>query len=212
MILLTKEINERLDFIGLPDLTVMRNEAGTLDLVGKECGKSILRLSTMPISKKLTVNERTIIIEDYVVPVVVKHSKKLITLVTLMKDTTIEDGRKVLKGELLAKEQLSATTNMSFDYAESTSVPHMYTITDVAGDKWEKSYIAYNVKEGIYQMNIQTADVSIDKLVRESKKAEALADKLCKALKKWKDQEEALQVKTKHIAELQESLQVKCSI
>ena len=105
-----------------------RSPEGTLQLVGKECGQSILTISSMPISKKLTVAEREILIEDYITPLFSKNLKDLTSLIVLMKDTTIEDNKEALKEELKTKEEIAVNTHTSFDYnKQHTAIKFIYS-------------------------------------------------------------------------------------
>ena len=208
MILLTKTINKVLEDAVLSELTVTRSSEGTLQLVGRECGQSILLLSSMPISKKLTVVEREILIEDYIMPLITKHRKDLASLVTLMKDRTIEDMGVALREELLTKEDIKVNTSTAFSYADQRTELSSYSATDrTTGDK-----VQYLCSSEEYTINLSSSNKDSAALVREMKIAHATTRRLLTALVRWKNQEEAAFTKKEHVTKLQESMQVKCSL
>jgi len=114
MIILTKRINEELDKAGLPELTVLRDDAGQLNLVGRECAKHIMKLSSMPIGKKLSAVERNILIDDYVLVLITKHLKDLKSLMTYMKDSSHKDALTKYKDALSKDKNIHTSINRTY--------------------------------------------------------------------------------------------------
>jgi len=200
MIILTKRINEELDKAGLPELTVLRDDNGQLNLVGRECAKPIMKLSSMPIGKKLSAVERNILIDDYVLVLITKHLKDLKSLMTFMKDSSHKDALDKYKDYLLKDKEMKFSVITSY-----TGKPAEYRISIKriavklnAGGEYETSVgnISGSIAEAKTSLGI--ALVTTQELLSEVDKVKALVDK---------DYEHRLA-----IGELQEEMQQKCNI
>ena len=212
MILLTKQINDILDTKKLPELTVLRTDAGTLSLVGRECGKEILNFSSMPISKKLTVQEREILMDDYLVPVLFKHGKDLNSLITLMKDRTLDDDVEAYKKAMADNEEYSLTKNTHYQHSSGKTVTSGYFIKTKFDDDEITASVNYSVDKGAYSAHFDVIQPNGLFCVNEMKNADKVIKAMVAVLDVWKDKNEALDVKNEHVAKLQESMKIKCSL
>ena len=213
MILLTKTINAELDKAKLPELTVQRTEAGTLALVGRECGKQIINFSSMPISKKLSVAEREIMMDDYLMPTIYKHGKDLISLITLMKDQKLEKAVETFKEDNRKIKKLELSTNSHYDHSLFSSIVSYYQVrTNEHTSHYDESHVRFDVKEGKYSSEVNVNAGDSKGLTNEIKLKAKQIEQMIKTLDKWKDLNEALDVKNEHVAKLQNDMKIKCSL
>lgn len=74
MIVLKKEVNEIFEANKLPELTVdIQN--GFLQIVGRKCGQPLMMINGISPAKKMTKEEREIVLNDYLIPVITTHKK-----------------------------------------------------------------------------------------------------------------------------------------
>jgi len=213
MILLTKKINNELDALGLQELTVVRTEDSALSLVGRECAKQILKFSSMPISKKLTVVERDILTDDYIMPIITKYAKDLTTLITLMKDKTIDDMVQKAKDDAFEHDNLALSVSTSYSTALGRQATSYYQARTTDADKHtDESGVRYNVAEEKYIVDLNISQSDPKFCVNELNTLDVKVAHMLYTLGKWKDMNEALAVKNDHVKELQEKMQTKCSL
>ena len=200
MIILTKRINEELDKAGLPELTVLRDDDGQLNLVGRECAKPIMKLSSMPIGKKLSAVERNILIDDYVLVLITKHLKDLKSLMALMKDSSHKDALDKYKDDLKKTKYVEA--RISTTYKNTTSEYRLHTndvMVKLSSDgKYEAIFNSKASSVAKIKTRLGLHIVTAHELLFEVDKFKALVDK---------NYEHRLA-----IGELQEEMQQKCNI
>ena len=200
MIILTKRINEELDKAGLPELTVLRDDNGQLNLVGRECAKPIMKLSSMPIGKKLSAVERNILIDDYVLVLITKHLKDLKSLMTFMKDSSHKDALDKYKDDL--RKDKGVEPKVATTYKNTTSEYKLHTNDVIVSLSSEGKYEAvFNSRaSGVSKLKTRLGvHLTIaHELLDEVGKFKILVDKDC---------EHNLAIK-----KLQEEMQQKCNI
>jgi len=212
MIILTKQINETLDAKKLQELTVVRTEQGTLSLVGRECGKEILNFSSMPISKKLTVAERDILMDDYIMPTITKHGLDLAKLIILMKDRSLTDDVENFKEDALKDHGFKLSRSSAYSHIKNMSEVSLYSIS--AFDELLNTDITltYSVDNDRFSTRVSTTQGKAQQCVNMVKASEKILNHMATVLAEWKDKSEAMDVKDEHVKELQESMQIKCSL
>ena len=200
MIILTKRINEELDKVGLPELTVLRDDIGQLNLVGRACAEPIMKLSSMPIGKKLSAAERNILIDDYVLVLITKHLKDLKSLMTFMKDSSHKDALDKYKDDLKKTKYVEA--KIATTYKNTTSEYRLHTDEVMVKLSSEGKYEAVfsSKASGVSKLKTRlgTHLTTTYELLDEVGKFKILVDK---------DYEHRLA-----IGELQEEMQQKCNI
>ena len=215
MIILTKAINELLDTAGLPELTIVRNDAGYIALVGRECGKEIMVFSSMPISKKLTVEERRILQEDYLEPVVAKNKVSLQTLIIESTDKSISEAvaltvEKYKTGGIV----LTRAKNHPYTYEgeeEFTSIQAKVFGNDGLGRKasliigWARSSDGYDV-------TIDTDEAPSSELTTNVNNIASDMPACVTAIDDYKAAILAEETQINNIKRLQASLAAKCSL
>jgi len=201
MIILTKRVNEELDKAGLPELTILRDDNGQLNLVGRECAKPIMKLSSMPIGKKLSAVERNILIDDYVLVLITKHLKDLKRLMTFMKDSSHKDALDKYKDDLLKDKAAKAKISTTYK-KNATSEYRLHTNDVMVNMSYEGKYeVNISSRAGNImktKSNLGAHIVTAHELLFEIDKFKALVDK---------DYEHRLA-----IGELQKEMQQKCNI
>ena len=200
MIILTKRINEELDKAGLPELTVLRDDNGQLNLVGRECAKPIMRLSSMPIGKKLSAVERNILIDDYVLVLITKHLKDLKRLMTFMKDSSHKDALVKYQDDLIKDKGIEVFVHNSY-----TGKPTEYSVS--AGG----TAVKLNSK-GKYETSTNSTSGGVAKAKTNLGITLTAAHELLDEVSKFKelvgkDYEHRLAIE-----KLQEEMQLKCNI
>jgi len=200
MIILTKRINEELDKAGLPELTVLRDDNGQLNLVGRECAKPVMKLSSMPIGKKLSAVERNILIDDYILVLITKHLKDLKSLMTFMKDSSHKDALDKYKDDLRKDKGVEA--KISTIYKNTTSEYRLHTDDVMVKLSYEGKYEAiFNSRaSGVAKLKTRLGVhlTTAHELLDEVGKFKILVDK---------DYEHNLAIE-----KLQEEMQQKCNI
>ena len=85
MLELKNQVKQLFEDKGIPELTVGRSSQGFLTVIGKECGQPIMTISQVEIPSKLTKATRNIVINDYLIPALDKHTTNFINLITAKK-------------------------------------------------------------------------------------------------------------------------------
>ena len=80
MIILKSNIRKMFEDAGLGEFTIARNNTGNLSLVGP-CGKELIAITNFPVGTKLSKEERTIAIEEYITPMLTEHSATIRELI-----------------------------------------------------------------------------------------------------------------------------------
>ena len=209
MILLTKEINDLLDTMKLPELTIQRTNDGFLQLVGRECGKSILVFSSMPISKKLTVAEREILRDDYIMSVVSKYNKKLLDLISTLKDTKPRESTEMIMDVLKKTHKLDVNLNRAYSYTDELAKLEAITIIHPKNG----ILFRYNIKNNTYDVTLsQSNEENFDNItnrIKEYTSKKKIIEKTIKDLIASSSKEDDQQ---KKITSLQKELIAKCII
>ena len=210
MIILTKEISAALAAMKLDELTLSRTSDGVLTLAGKECGKPILTLSHMPVSKKLTVAERKILTDDYIMPVLAKSVKDVVTLVSLMKDTRTTDDLEAFKKDLKEVHDTEAGINTAYDHIKQVHSVYKYHLHKRIPSASYRVYL--DTDDDSYTTNIditKDTDLAVMYAVKHSDKTMKI---MFKQLVTWRQLNEALAVQTNKIEELQGKISAKCAL
>jgi len=121
MIVLKKEINAIFETNKLPELTVdIQN--GFLQIVGRKCGQPLMMINGISPAKKMTKDEREIVLNDYLIPVITTHKKDFDAVITtkragkVLKDAMYTELDKVNK-----LKNLRVVVSSSHDYTTSTT-------------------------------------------------------------------------------------------
>jgi len=81
MLQLKSQTKELFDKAGLGEFTIGRNELNNLAIVGP-CGKSIVEVTNFSVGTKLSKDERTIAINEYLIPTLNAHSAIILDMIT----------------------------------------------------------------------------------------------------------------------------------
>jgi hypothetical protein len=210
MIILTKEISAVLAGMGLDELTIDRTPDGGLALAGKECGKPILTLSNIPVSKKLTVAERKILTEDYILPALTKNVKDIITLVSLMKDTRLQEDLNKFREDLKAVHGIAAERYNGFSKAVNGYATYKFFLTHKTKEATYKVY--QDVPEDNYTSSIEVTKDTHLAVIYEIKHASKHIQDMFNKLAVWRQLNEAVEVQEAKIEELRELISAKCTL
>ena len=213
MIILTKEINEILNTMKLQELTVRRTSDGYLELVGRECEKSILVFSSMPISKKLTAVEREILKDDYILDILAKHSKKITSLITILKDTTATDKLKTILETFQKKNVMNINIRQNYQSRLQKSKRIAITFADKSPNNTEKNYVNYDIEKELFNATIkQNGHYNLDDMEDSIKEFKKMRPKIISVVKEIMVEIHAIEKQEKTIEELHNELAIKCSL
>jgi len=131
MILLKKEVNEIFETHKLPELTVdIQN--GFLQIVGRKCGQPMMMINGISPSKKMTKDERKIIIDDYLLPVIVKHKADFDKVITLKRAGKVLEEYKQIELDIINKlPNLRVQLQSNYDYTLQYSLIKMHCYIDL---------------------------------------------------------------------------------
>jgi hypothetical protein len=204
MIILTRDINEELDKLGLSELTIIRDESGTIQLAGKECSKPVTPVSTIKVGKKLTIAERAILTDNYIMPMLTTYWKTLQDLIITTKDTRPEEALELfLKEEKEDKNtKYLARKNYSDEYVA-------YRATKSCG-KDAVCRVYYNTKQ--ISCDIETGYQDEIDMKTELSDGVLYIKELIISIKKYVDLVEAVEAKTKKLKVLREAMLITCAV
>jgi len=177
MILLKKEVNEIFEAEGLGELTVA-NVSGSLAIVGRKCGQSVLIINDITPKQTMTKAVRDIVLNDYILPVLSKHKKDFKDYIATRKKV------RQLAGEV---EELTSKVPSKFkvetaSYSGATKPKNIKYIIDM--NKYPVVFILVNGED----LTVQASQLPISMVVKLPKLV--------------KDMEKALEPVNKKVAEL----------
>ena len=104
MIILKAEANSLFELNGLPELSV-QFASKTLSIVTKQCGKVVVGISELNTGRRLTKQERKVMLEEVIEPFIFRHkatlkeyikTKKEVKKILLIRDTEVERLQKLI--------------------------------------------------------------------------------------------------------------------
>ena len=178
MLELKAQVKELFQDAGIPELTVSRGINGYLTIVGKECGQPIMTISQVEIPAKLTKATRSIVIDDYLIPALDKHTVDFINLIKTKKTVKALQTKVDKEWKKLSK----------LGYSEQYNYNSNKAISLIERDKNEKVIISLVINTITDAVNISTLDFTIKQLEDNIARA-----KLVKAeIKPWLTAKEGL--------------------
>ena len=213
MIILTKNINGMLDRQKLSELTIERMDNGTISLVGKECSKELMSISSVQVSKKLTVEERRIITEDYIEPIVMKNKKMLQDIIKMSSDSTIEEEEERVL-EKYKKMNVIISKTISPPYARNANkVTDITAKTGPLVSSGSSMSVSWNDKSNFSsRINIDGPHSNSKDLFDDAKQSIKNMQKCFDAVTEYKKALVDILAKDEKLALMKETLVSKCKI
>ncbi len=115
MIILKAETNRLFETNGLPELSI-EFVLGMLRIVTRECGDTVVPISELHTGRKLTKQERLVVVDEIVQPFITKHKAELLEYVK----TKREVKKVVLEREEEVLRLNALTDNTSIDVSMGT--------------------------------------------------------------------------------------------
>jgi dsDNA-binding SOS-regulon protein len=206
MIILTRDIGLELTKLGLPELTIIRDDSGVVQLAGKECNKPIIAVSTIKVNKKLTKAERDIITDDYIMPMLTTHSKTLLDLIALSKDTTAEEALALFLKE--EKEDSNTTYNDHTNYHDK----NMKCTASMDNNKGTVCRVVYSEKSDQMSCHIATQQQDVVDMKTEISDGVLYVNKLTKSIKEYVELSKAVADKKETLNLLRIDMQITCKV
>jgi len=213
MVLLTNRINNELDSLGLKELTIGRTADGYIQLIGRKCGAMVMSFSAMPVGKKLTKEERTILANAYLIPSINGNSKLLKELLVLKQDTVPQDVYDDFKKVQLVKHRRLLFAHRKRLYNDDKKDSIIYYVKSRDEDT-TSTEVKYDTDDQTYTINYEQeaqhpSDV-LDNMFSMKAKME-LSDYMT-ALAEWVTVNEELNAHIEAIEEIEGKLAIKCTL
>ena len=163
----------------------------------------------MPISKKLTVAEREILRDDYIMSVVTKYNKQLMDLITALKDTKPTDDTQAIIDNLKKKHKLDASLNRGYSYTDEIKQLDSISIKNHK----QRIFFKHDIKDNTYNVTLSQNDeediTQINNTILEYKGKRKIMETAIKDLLVSTSAEYDQQ---KKITSLQKELIIKCTL
>ena len=179
MLKLKSQVKDIFKTSGLEDFTIGRDCNGYLAIVGP-CGKDIVQVTNFSVGSKLTNEERTIAIEEYIEPTLTKHAHVIVDMIKFREaEVKAEDAvvAAVLDETKVHKTKAQASkSGYGFDN-------HDYTSSIALEEHDEDTNQTMFVKvardsKGILDSNVKS--IGTENLTRGAKVAAAMMKRLAK--------------------------------
>ena len=213
MVLLTNRINNELDSLGLKELTIGRTADGYIQLIGRKCGAMVMSFSAMPVGKKLTKEERTILANDYLIPSINGNSKLLKDLLVLKQDTVPQDVYDDFKEVQLVKHRRLLSAHRKHLYNDDKKDSIIYYVKN-RDDDTTSTEVKYDTDDHTYTINYeqeaQHPAGAVNNMFSNAAKTE-LEDYI-EVLEEWMTVSEELKAHLEAIEEIEGKLAIKCTL
>jgi hypothetical protein len=207
MIILTRDVNEILDKLGLSELTIVRAGDGTIQLAGKECNKPITTVSTIKVGKKLTKAERDILTDDYIMPILSVHTKALQSLIATTKDTKPEEDLELFLKE--EEEDKDTTYNHIVHHVTGKVTKYAATLGTAEGTKCS---VVYNKTLDKMSCRVETKYLGATDMRTDLNDGVLSIKQLGISIKKYIDLVKAVDARIKKLEALKEAMLITCAV
>ena len=177
MLKLKSQIKDMFKTAGLEDFTIGRDVNGNLAIVGP-CGKDIIQVTNFSVGSKLTNEERSIAIDEYIEPTLSKHAA---IIADMIKYREIENKANEAVQDAVADEKAVHKTNCQATKSGYGDDKHDFTssITHVERDEDNEETLSVTVKrEKDGTVKSVVAVIGTEALTRASKLAKVMKKRL----------------------------------
>jgi hypothetical protein len=166
MLLLTKDVNEELKKAGLKQLTIIRNDSGYVEVCGRKCHKPVMTFGTIKVGTKLTKEEREVLKEDYIFPLITEFKKDFLAYITIKSDNApIEAVENFIK-EIKEKYSATVKTNARGYHAPSQVESYQFIIKNKKYDTTWALLYRFDENDKMIKKEVQ-CDFNLNKTTLE---------------------------------------------